>query len=389
MSQEAKWWPDPFGRFEQRYFDGSKWTAHVISNGEQTVDPLGTSVTVPIATPTSAQTGEPLVAPQSPVASTDTSNATTQLSQFLDNFGVDARTRPAVRLTIALAGVGGSAAAVGLAAAIIGGSDTSRGKNITAAVVIVAIAYAIRLGVKTQPELRSAAVGAAILGIPGLAATIADGGDGGGALTLAAFLLIVAWALPGMRGRPSMLGAGAVALVLALTTVGDTSTNTELFDLGPADIIGGQTWLFVLVGIAFLGVIWWLDAHGYNGVGTSLVAAAILATALAVLKVVQNLGSTGGALLLTVGGLVVAIVGDHGQRRASTWFGVAVAAIGTIAVFFSALEPKTTGDIATTLILSGLILIVAPGLVMVIRASRNRQAEPGLPPPSGESVARP
>jgi hypothetical protein len=36
----AAWHPDPTGRFEQRYWDGSRWTDHVSSAGRPTVDAL-------------------------------------------------------------------------------------------------------------------------------------------------------------------------------------------------------------------------------------------------------------------------------------------------------------------------------------------------------------
>ncbi|HKH06586.1 MAG TPA: phospholipid scramblase-related protein [Acidimicrobiales bacterium] len=36
------WYPDPFGRHETRYWDGSRWTEHVASHGRQGVDaPVG------------------------------------------------------------------------------------------------------------------------------------------------------------------------------------------------------------------------------------------------------------------------------------------------------------------------------------------------------------
>lgn len=35
----ADWYPDPMGRHELRYFDGSSWTEHVSSHGRQSVDP--------------------------------------------------------------------------------------------------------------------------------------------------------------------------------------------------------------------------------------------------------------------------------------------------------------------------------------------------------------
>jgi hypothetical protein len=103
--------------------------------------------------------------------------------------------------------------------------------------------------------------------------------------------------------------------------------------------------------------------------------AAIVATGHAALKVVENVGSTGTALLLLIAGLVVAVVGDHGQRRATTWFGVAVAAIGTIAVITSMITPNSTGDVGTTLIVAGLLLIAVPAGAKVFRASRSAQTE--------------
>lgn len=36
----ASWHPDPTGRFEQRYWDGSRWTDHVWTRGHQSTDPL-------------------------------------------------------------------------------------------------------------------------------------------------------------------------------------------------------------------------------------------------------------------------------------------------------------------------------------------------------------
>jgi len=38
-STPANWYPDPFGRHELRYWDGSQWTEHVSSHGRQSVDP--------------------------------------------------------------------------------------------------------------------------------------------------------------------------------------------------------------------------------------------------------------------------------------------------------------------------------------------------------------
>jgi uncharacterized protein YxjI len=38
-SHPPAWYPDPMGRHEHRYWDGSQWTEHVSSHGRQSVDP--------------------------------------------------------------------------------------------------------------------------------------------------------------------------------------------------------------------------------------------------------------------------------------------------------------------------------------------------------------
>lgn len=43
------WYPDPYGRHETRYYDGSQWTEHVSSHGKQSVDPPGGTSHVPTA----------------------------------------------------------------------------------------------------------------------------------------------------------------------------------------------------------------------------------------------------------------------------------------------------------------------------------------------------
>ncbi|HEX2192891.1 MAG TPA: phospholipid scramblase-related protein [Acidimicrobiales bacterium] len=41
------WYPDPYGRHELRYFDGTQWTEHVSSHGRQTTDQPGGTIKVP------------------------------------------------------------------------------------------------------------------------------------------------------------------------------------------------------------------------------------------------------------------------------------------------------------------------------------------------------
>ncbi|MDR1999219.1 MAG: DUF2510 domain-containing protein [Frankiaceae bacterium] len=47
-SAPAGWFPDPFGRHESRYYDGSRWTEHVANNGATSVDPPVGQSNVPV-----------------------------------------------------------------------------------------------------------------------------------------------------------------------------------------------------------------------------------------------------------------------------------------------------------------------------------------------------
>ncbi len=60
----ANWYPDPFGRFEHRYWDGRQWTEHVGSAGRQAIDlPVVSAPTLPVAAKSIASTAAPEVAP--------------------------------------------------------------------------------------------------------------------------------------------------------------------------------------------------------------------------------------------------------------------------------------------------------------------------------------
>jgi uncharacterized protein YxjI len=52
-SQAADWYPDPLGRHEYRYYDGTQWTEHVASHGRQSVDTAtGTGAVPTVSRPT-------------------------------------------------------------------------------------------------------------------------------------------------------------------------------------------------------------------------------------------------------------------------------------------------------------------------------------------------
>jgi len=53
----ADWYPDPVGRHELRYWDGTAWTPNVADGGQASVDPLEASPTTPVAAPEVAASG--------------------------------------------------------------------------------------------------------------------------------------------------------------------------------------------------------------------------------------------------------------------------------------------------------------------------------------------
>ena len=55
MADATGWQPDPYGRYVQRYHDGTRWTEHVVGPDGQTVDPLGSSAVIPFVVPATAR----------------------------------------------------------------------------------------------------------------------------------------------------------------------------------------------------------------------------------------------------------------------------------------------------------------------------------------------
>jgi hypothetical protein len=373
MTQPAGWFSDPYGRYQQRYWNGSDWTEHVSTDGTQSVDSLGATTAIPFATPASAL---------------GTSATPTQPRKFLDSLGAGARDRPAPRLSLALTGGGGALVALGIDAAILGDSG-SRGRALAAAIVILCIALFIRLGATQQPDLMSSAVGAGVIGLGTLGgAIVGDDIDASWATLVIGLVFLAAWVLPGFRGRPILLGIGALLMVAALgsaTASNGAGDGGVLGDVPFSDAVGDQQIVFLLAAAVLFTLVWWLDRAGYFGVGTSLVVAALISALVGVAEASSNLGDTGAAFLIFAVGLLVCFVGSHGDRRATTWWGALLTTLGLVGFFAAIIKPESVGSVAGMLFVSGLLLIAGPPSGKRIRASRQRSKESAasgsLPPP--------
>jgi hypothetical protein len=428
--QAAGWLNDPYGRYQQRYWDGAAWTAHVATNGVQQVDPMGNSAVIPFVTPATAYeqpNAEPTAA-HGFAAAVDPSDATAQapdpqpategnkVSRFLDSMGGDARLRPRPSLRTALAGIGGAMVAGGVIGAI-GADDPSRGRLIGVSLVLLVVALGLRLAVKL-PEVQAAAVGMVVVAIPVFAGSVAvsDGTSGVLVYLLAAALFLAAWALKGFRGRTLLLGLGLLALVGAFSTLisnaskddcqtyidnndydrffeecqdYDGSSGNAFLPVEITDNLGEQGIVFLLSAAALLGGTWWLDRRGYHGTATATVvagsAAAVIGSGLFANKFD---GGSGEPVLVCVVGILVCLVGSHGGRRATTWWGAVLAALGAAALVGVQWKPDSPASTGGVAIVTGLVLIGIGCVAEPIRRAiaSNRDGGPGpsptSPPPS-------
>jgi len=399
----AGWYNDPYGRFQQRYWDGSAWTEHVTTNGAQQVDPMGSSTVIPFATPASVYTAPSAPVTAGFVTSPAAPSPTGKLTTFLDGLGPDAKERPRPGLRAAMAGLGGVIMAIGVLIAIVG-DEPSRGKFIGVSLALMVAAWALRTFVKLE-EAKAAAVGVAVVAIPTFAGAVTINNDQGGFLTglLAAVLFLAAWALPGFRSRNLLLGLGALALVAAFGTLSandkadtakcdqylnegdfdrfDAECQNYYDDVGgsgflPVDVtdnLGTQGIVYLIGAGTFLGLTWWLDRRGYRGTATGLCAAGLTSAFVGTVLLANEFGDTTGPLLVVVVGLVICIVGSHGERRATTWLGAGLAAIGIVSLVAVQMEPSSASSAGGVAIVAGLVLIAIAALSAPIRAGIAKQ----------------
>ena len=356
--QEAGWHNDPYGRFQQRYFDGAKWTEHVATGGTQQVDPLGASTVIPFATP--------------PTAFASAGGKGAGVIKFLDAAGADSRDRPIPSLRAAVAGLGGAVLAIGVLVATLG-DDPSRGLEIAISAALLAAAWALRTSVKLD-EVRSAAVGMAVVAIPATVAAVTgstgtNSSSDFGPLFALAVAFIAAWALPGFKSRNLLLALGAIALVLAFGSLTSGDSSDSFLPTAFSDSVGDQGMIYLLGGALYLGFTWWLDRKGHRGTGTAFAAAGLVSTLIGTSTLAGEFGESSAPVFILAVGLVVAFVGSHGGRRATTWWGAVLTAIATVWFVAVQWEPGSTVAIGGVLLVSGVALIVIPLIDDPIRAA--------------------
>ena len=96
---------------------------------------------------------------------------------------------------------------------------------------------------------------------------------------------------------------------------------------------------------------------------------------------------TAPLLVLAVGG-VLCIVGTHGSRRATTWWGAALASIGLVAEVVIQWKPDSAGANGGTMIVTGLILFGIASIAAAVQMSKPNQPDSTTTlPPTAPDVA--
>ena len=424
-TQAAGWYSDPYGRFQQRYWNGAAWTHDVATNGVQQVDPMGASTVIPIAIPPTAYTtpaGSPTQGfaagadpndPNAQAAPPEPAEPGNRATTFLDGLGPDARLRPRPGMRVAMAGLGGAVVAVGILIAGAG-DDPSRGVIIGVSALIIVAAWVLRTFIEID-EAKAAAVGMVVVGIPTFATATTVSDNQGGFLTglLGAVLFIAAWALPGFKSRNLLLGLGALTLVGAFGSLTSTDkssiekcerylsegeydrfdaecdgmfdgASTGFLPVELTDNLGTQGVVYLGGAAVFLGLTWWLDRRRYHGAATGLCAAGLVSAVVGTGLLANEFGSDTGPILVLIVGLLICAIGTHGSRRATTWWGAALAAIGMVALVAVQWEPRSSSAIGGVAILSGLLLVVIPLVASPVFAAiaTNRSGGADQPPPA-------
>jgi hypothetical protein len=398
----AGWFHDPYGRFQQRYWDGRDWTGHVLTDGQQSVDPLGNSPVIPIVSPATAYEFGPV------------EQVPAERLPFLSALGPDARTRAQPSLRRTVAGLGGSVLAIGALIATIGDSP-SRGKIVGVAAVVMVAAWVLRSFVKVE-EVQAAAVGMVVVGIVVFGAGVSVDNDRADFLTgiVIAVLFIGAWAAPGFRGRNLLLGLGAIALVAAVGSLANGNSSqidkcNSYIDAGEYDrydaecqnvlsdssganflptaftnSLGTQGVIYLVGAALLLGATWWLDRQGYQGVATALVTAGLVSAVVGTALLVDRLNETTGPIFVSLVGLGVCVVGSHGGRRATTWWGAVLLTGGLVALVAVQMKPGSSGAAGAVAIVSGLGLVVLAAVGAAVQRATTPAVDTAVSTPSSE-----
>ncbi len=321
--------------------------------------------------------------------------------------------RPQPSLMAAFGGIGGALAAGGFLSVAVGDDGDPRWKLLVLSLLLVALGTALRL-LATPSVVKSMAIGLAVVGLPmiALTATVDDGASTFWTGALLGALCFAAWALPGFRHRHLFLGVGALAAIGALGSLtapdpvrqdpmvavcdqymneGDWESydaecddvyymyeEPTFYPMGVTENIGEQGIVYLGGAVVFFGLTWWLDRRGRRGPGAALCTAGLVSSIVGAALLAADMGDDSGPILISIVGIVVSLVGSHGRRRATTWWGAAMASIGLVWFVTLQMEPDSARQSGGAVIIAGLLL----SAIAAVAAVTNKQTDVLSAPPS-------
>lgn len=153
-------------------------------------------------------------------------------------------------------------------------------------------------------------------------------------LLLAAAVLVALWIIPGLQGRPFVLGTGLVVLAWGVTSfVGVTTADgpfdfysssrpgsSDLTQFDPHSLLRAASLTAFLVGIAYLLIVLAADWFDWRGLATPFLVAGTISAASGAIGLLLD-PSLAWTLPFVAFAIGLMLVGVFGQRKASTWIG--------------------------------------------------------------------
>ena len=173
-----------------------------------------------------------------------------------------------------------------------------------------------------------------------------------------------------------------VGCVTYLAAKSDIDRSGELsspgLDIGSTTVQSAYAVLLV-AGMALLIGAFLLDRARYHGVATVFVAVAVISVVSGAVGVATELGDVGGAILVGLAGLSLAVVGHLGERRFTTWLGAVGVPYALIVLVFTIVSDDNRVGGGILLALFGAALVGACLLVPQLRPLRERDSTTTAP----------
>ena len=179
-------------------------------------------------------------------------------------------------------------------------------------------------------------------------------------ILLTGLLLGLLWALPGLRGRPTLLATAvgwSTTGLATLTIEAKLRYGYEGLDFDSLDFIAQQAGVAIMVlGIAQLIVGWNLDRKLWPNLATPFIAIGIYAAFAGAAGYLSagDYGDIASIVLLIAVSLGLIFIGGVSNRRATTWIGTTFLAGGLIGLVISVIgDDSSSTDFALLAVLLG------------------------------------